>query len=146
MRRLTSALAAGLIAVSAFAGTAAPAQAQTRELIQLFNGPIGNTNCDVLRNALTSTRMVNQNTTRSQLVFSLNAFVGENSRMGLVPASTVDAVANRALECGIVKPDPQLNLDQIFAGSSQLSSRAGLPDIRTLVPPMPTLPTLPRVR
>ena len=90
MRRITAALAAGLIAVTGFAGTATPAKAQTLELVR-------------------------------------------------ISASTVGAVADRALECGIVKPDPVTPLDQLFAGSSQMSSKAGLPDIRTLIPALPAI-------
>lgn len=137
MRRLTSALAAGLIAVSAFAGTAAPAQAQSLELIRLLNGNIATTNCDALRTGLTATRMVNKDTTRAQLVSNLNAVVGNDAALRLVSAGTVGAVADRALECGIVKPDPATPFDQIIAGSSQLSSRAGLPDIRNFLPALP---------
>lgn len=139
MRRITAALAAGLIAVTGFAGTATPAKAQTLELVRLLNGNIATANCDSLRTGLTATRMVNKDTTRSQLVMNLNTAVGNDAALRLVSASTVGAVADRALECGIVKPDPVTPLDQLFAGSSQMSSQAGLPDIRTLIPALPTI-------
>ena len=135
MRRITAALAAGLIAVTGFAGTATPAKAQTLELVRLLNGNIATANCD----GLTATRMVNKDTTRSQLVMNLNTVVGDDAALRLVSASTVGAVADRALECGIVKPDPVTPLDQLFAGSSQMSSKAGLPDIRTLIPALPAI-------
>ena len=76
MRRITAALAAGLIAVTGFAGTATPAKAQTLELVRLLNGNIATANCDSLRTGLTATRMVNKDTTRSQLVMNLNTAVG----------------------------------------------------------------------
>ena len=106
MRRITSALAAGVIAVSAFAGTAAPAQAQTVELIKLLNGNVATANCDVLRASLTATRMVGPDTTRSQLIGNVNAVVGQDATLRLASASTVVTLGDRALECGIVKPDP----------------------------------------
>lgn len=133
MRRITSALAAGVIAVSAFAGTAAPAQAQTVELIKLLNGNVATANCDVLRASLTATRMVGPDTTRSQLIGNVNAVVGQDATLRLASASTVATLGDRALECGIVKPDPVTPVDKFFEMSSQMSSQANLPDVRTYI-------------
>lgn len=133
MRRLASLAAAGLVAVSAFAGTAAPAQAQTIELIKLLNGNVATANCDVLRASLTATRMVGPDTTRSQLIGNVNAAVGQDATLRLASASTVATLGDRALECGIVKPDPATPLDKFFEMSSQMSSQANLPDIRTYI-------------
>ena len=133
MRRISSALAAGLIATAAFASTAAPAQAQTVELIKLLNGNIATANCDALRAGLTATRMAGPDTTRSELVANLNAVVGQDATLRLASAATIAALSDRALECGIVKADPATPLDQLLAVSSQLSSQANLPDIRTYI-------------
>lgn len=133
MRRLASLAAAGLVAVSAFAGTAAPAQAQTLELIKLLNGNVATANCDVLRASLTATRMVGPDTTRSQLIANVNAAVGQDATFRLASASTVATLGDRALECGIVKPDPATPVDKFFEMSSQMSSQANLPDIRTYI-------------
>lgn len=133
MRRLASLAAAGLVAVSAFAGTAAPAQAQTIELIKLLNGNVATANCDVLRASLTATRMVGPDTTRSQLIGNVNAVVGQDATLRLASASTVATLGDRALECGIVKPDPVTPVDKFFEMSSQMSSQANLPDIRTYI-------------
>ena len=133
MRRITSALAAGVIAVSAFAGTAAPAQAQTVELIKLLNGNVATANCDVLRASLIATRMVGPDTTRSQLIGNVNAVVGQDATLRLASASTVATLGDRALECGIVKPDPVTPVDKFFEMSSQMSSQTNLPDIRTYI-------------
>ena len=133
MRRLSSALATGLIAVAAFAGTAAPAQAQTVELIKLLNGNIATANCDVLRAGLTATRMVGPDTTRSELVANVNAVVGQDATLRLASAATIATLGDRALECGIVKADPATPLDQLLTLSSQLSSQANLPDIRPYI-------------
>ena len=133
MRRLASLAAAGLVAAAAFAGTAAPAQAQTIELIKLLNGNVATANCDVLRASLTATRMVGPDTTRSQLIGNVNAVVGQDATLRLASASTVATLGDRALECGIVKPDPATPLDKFFEMSSQMSSQANLPDIRTYI-------------
>lgn len=133
MRRLVPLAAAGLVAVSAFAGAAAPAQAQTLELIKLLNGNVATANCDVLRASLTATRMVGPDTTRSQLIGNVNAAVGQDATLRLASASTVATLGDRALECGIVKPDPATPLDKFFEMSSQMSSQANLPDIRTYI-------------
>ena len=138
MRRITTLAAAGLMAAAAIASPAtAQAQTQSLELIKLLNGNIATANCDALRVGLTSTKMVGPDTTRSQLVSNVNNVVGKDATLRLASASTVGALADRALECGIVKPDPATPLDQIIAGSSQLSSRAGLPDIRNFLPALP---------
>ena len=133
MRRISSALAAGLIATAAFASSAAPAQAQTVELIKLLNGNIATANCDALRAGLTATRMAGPDTTRSELVANLNAAIGQDATLRLASAATIAALGDRALECGIVKADPATPLDQLLAVSSQLSSQANLPDIRTYI-------------
>jgi len=133
MRRLASLAAAGLVAAAAFAGTAAPAQAQNFELIKLLNGNVATANCDVLRASLTATRMVGPDTTRSELIGNVNAVVGQDATLRLASASTVATLGDRALECGIVKPDPATPLDKFFEMSSQMSSQANLPDIRTYI-------------
>lgn len=132
MRRIASLAAAGLMAAAAIA-TPTAAQAQTIELIKLLNGNIATANCDVLRTGLTATRMVGPDTTRSELIANVNAAVGQDATLRLASASTVATLGDRALECGIVKPDPVTPLDQFFEMSSQLSSQANLPDIRNYV-------------
>lgn len=134
MRRIATLAAAGLMAAAAIASPAtAQAQTQSLELIKLLNGNIATANCDALRVGLTSANMVGPDTTRSQLVTNVNNVVGKDATLRLVSASTVGALADRALECGIVKPDPAAPLDQFFAMSSQMSSQANLPDIRNYI-------------
>lgn len=132
MRRLASLAAAGLMAAAAIA-TPTAAHAQTLELIKLLNGNVATANCDVLRASLTATRMVGPDTTRSQLIGNVNAVVGQDATLRLASASTVATLGDRALECGIVKPDPATPLDKFFEMSSQMSSQANLPDIRTYI-------------
>lgn len=132
MRRIASLAAAGLMAAAAIA-TPAAAQAQTFELIKLLNGNIATANCDALRVGLTSTRMAGPDTTRSELIANVNAAAGQDATLRLASVSTVAALGDRALECGIVKPDPVTPIDQFFEMSSQLSSQANLPDIRAYI-------------
>ncbi|WJY98049.1 hypothetical protein [Corynebacterium fournieri] len=132
MRRIATLAAAGLMTAAAIA-TPTAAQAQTFELIKLLNGNVATANCDALRTGLTATRMVGPDTTRSELVSNVNNAVGTDATLRLVSASTVGALADRALECGIVKPDPATPMDKFFEMSSQMSSQAGLPDIRTYI-------------
>lgn len=132
MRRIATLAAAGLMAAATIA-TPTAAQAQTFELIKLLNGNVATANCDALRAGLTATRMVGPDTTRSELVANVNAVVGQDATLRLASASTVAALGDRALECGIVKPDPVTPMDKFFEMSSQMSSQAGLPDIRTYI-------------
>ena len=132
MRRFASLAAAGLMAAAAIA-TPTAAQAQTVELIKLLNGNLATANCDVLRAGLTATRLAGPDTTRSQLIANVNAAVGQDATLRLASAPTVSTLGDRALECGIVKPDPVTPLDQFRAMSAQLSSQANLPDIRTYI-------------
>ena len=134
MRRLASLAAAGLVAAAAFAGTAAPAQAQTIELIKLLNGNVATANCDVLRASLTATRMVGPDTTRSQLIGNVNAAVGQDATLRLASASTVATLGDRALECGAVKADPVTPQSQAIDFASKLSAQAGLPELRNVLP------------
>ena len=46
----------------------------------------------------------------------------------------MNTLGDRALECGVVKPDQATPLSQAIAMSSQMSSQAGLPEIRNLLP------------
>ena len=134
MRRIATLAAAGLMAAAAIASpVTAQAQTQSLELLKLLNGNIATANCDALRVGLTSTNMVGPDTTRSQLVSNVNNVVGTDATLRLVSASTVGALADRALECGIVKPDPVTPMDKFFERSSQMSSQANLPEIRNYI-------------
>ncbi|WP_290341568.1 hypothetical protein [Corynebacterium auris] len=133
MRRIAPTLAAGLVAAAALA---APAQAQPTyfELLKTINGNVATADCNVLGTALRATGFVTADTTRSGLVASLNKAIGDDSALRLAASGTISAVGDRALECGVVKPDPETPIDQALKLSSQLSSQAGLPQIRDLVP------------
>lgn len=145
MRRLSATLAAAALAaaatlspIAAHAQDAKPAQTKTDlgtyvELTKVLNGEIKTANCDTLSTTLKLTKMVDGETTRSTLVQNLNKVVGDNSALRLATAPTVNALGDRALECGIVKADPVTPLDQAVKMSSQLSSENNLPELRNLV-------------
>ncbi|WP_342318194.1 hypothetical protein [Corynebacterium mayonis] len=133
MRRITTIIAAGFITAAAIT---TPAQAQTNylELLKVVNSNVAAADCNTLGAALRATGLVKENTTRSGLVTSLNRAVGEDASLRLLAAGTINAAGDRALECGIVKPDPVTPQSQAIEMSSKLSSQAGLPEIRNLLP------------
>lgn len=136
MKRITTALVAGALA---FGALAAPANAQTNyaELIRALNGNVKTMDCNALRTVVRGAGLANENTTRSEFVGNVNKAVGEDAALRLVAAPTVNTLGDRALECGVVKPDEVTPLNQAIAMSSQMSSQAGLPEIRNLIPAMP---------
>ncbi|MDK8306192.1 hypothetical protein QP866_05125 [Corynebacterium imitans] len=136
MKRITTALVAGALA---FGAVAAPANAQTNygELVRVLNGNVKTMDCNALRTVVRGAGLANENTTRSEFVGNVNKAVGEDAALRLVAAPTVNTLGDRALECGIVKPDEVTPLNQAIAMSSQMSSQAGLPEIRNLIPALP---------
>ncbi|MDY5785388.1 hypothetical protein [Corynebacterium sp.] len=133
MRRIAATVAAGFIASAALAS---PAQAQANyfELLKVVNGNVAAADCNVLGTVLRTTGFINDSTTRSELVTSLNKAVGEDASLRLVAAGTINAAGDRALECGVVKPDPVTPITQAIDFASQMSSQAGLPQLRDLLP------------
>lgn len=136
MKRITTALVAGALA---FGTLAAPANAQTNyaELIHALNGNVKTMDCNALRTVVRGAGLADENTTRSEFVGNVNKAVGEDAALRLVAAPTVNTLGDRALECGVVKPDEVTPLNQAIAMSSQMSSQAGLPEIRNLIPALP---------
>lgn len=137
MKRITTALVAGALA---FGAVAAPANAQTNygELVRVLNGNVKTMDCNALRTVVRGAGLANENTTRSEFVGNVNKAVGEDAALRLVAAPTVNTLGDRALECGVVKPDEVTPLNQAIAMSSQMSSQAGLPEIRNVIPALPT--------
>lgn len=135
MRRVAATLAAGLLAGAGLLSTA-PAQAQTNifELARLLNSGIATADCGAVSAGLAATGLTGPQTTRGELVASLSKLVGDDSAVRLVAAPTINALGDRALECGAVKADPVTPASQAIALSSQLSSQAGLPELRNLLP------------
>lgn len=142
MRKLTASVASAAVAFAALTSFAPahavpndPAAAPSAvELVRLLNGEIATADCGRLGTTLRVTGMANRETTRSQLVANVNNAVGQNASLRLVAAPTVNALGDRAVQCGVVKPDPVTPMSKVVEMSSKLSSDAGLPDIRVIAP------------
>ena len=104
------------------------------QLVRVINGGVENADCNALGSALRLTKMANAETTRAGLVANLNKAVGDDTTLRLLTGSTVNAAADRALVCGVVKPDPVTPQTRLVQLSSELSSRAGLPDAKVVLP------------
>ncbi|AWB84451.1 hypothetical protein [Corynebacterium liangguodongii] len=135
MHRIYSTLAAGAIAAAALLSPGlAHAQTNVLELARVLNGGIATADCGAVFTGLTATGLVGPETTRGELVASLNKAVGDEASLRLVAAPTINTIGDRALECNVVKPDPVTPLGQAIDFASQLSSQAGLPELRNLLP------------
>ncbi|QYH19401.1 hypothetical protein JKI95_09905 [Corynebacterium aquatimens] len=136
MRRFTATLAAAAIAATALVAPTAQAQdlgtlGALTQLSKLSTETVATMDCGLLRTSLQATKMVNAETTRSGLVSNLNTVAG-NTTFKLIGAPTINAIGDRALACGIVKPDPVTPASKLIEMSSALSSNAGLPELRTI--------------
>lgn len=132
MKRTAAALAAAALTVG-LTTPAAHAQTNVLGLIGLVNQGVENTDCRTLDAGLNAAGLVGEGTTRNQLVATLNARVGDDATFALISAPTINTIGDRALECGIVQPDPVAPVDQAVKFSSELSSQAGLPELRNLL-------------
>lgn len=113
-KTLAAALATATLATAILAPAANAADARTGLLAQL-NGDIATADCRVVDFALRGTGMVGEKTTRSELVKNLRG-VSDDTTLKLISAQSVTAVADRALECGVVTPDPQVALSSQIPG------------------------------
>lgn len=134
LRRTALAAAGVLVATSPISPATAGADTNYVELVRVLNGNVKTMDCNALRTVVRGTGLADENTTRSQFVGNVNKAVGEDAALRLVAAPTVNTLGDRALECGVVKPDQATPLSQAIAMSSQMSSQAGLPEIRNLLP------------
>lgn len=134
LRRTALAAAGVLVATSLISPATAGADTNYVELVRVLNGNVKTMDCNALRTVIRGTGLADENTTRSQFVGNVNKAVGEDAALRLVAAPTVNTLGDRALECGVVKPDQATPLSQAIAMSSQMSSQAGLPEIRNLLP------------
>lgn len=116
MKRTLATLAAAGIALTALAPAAHAAPVGAFAVLTLANGQISTTDCRVVDGALRGAGLVGENTTRTDLAAGLHTMLGGDLQTKLVTSQTIGAVADRALECGVVKPDPV----QLPAGSSQV--------------------------
>lgn len=137
MRFRTAAIATVLAAVTAtgaLTATNADAQNNTLQLVKALNGNIATLDCNTVGTLLRGAKLVGPDTTRSQLVGTLNKQFGADASIALITASTINAVGDRALACGVVKKDPVTPQSQAIEIASKLSSQAGLPEVRDILP------------
>ncbi|AKV57955.1 hypothetical protein [Corynebacterium riegelii] len=127
-------IATCLVAAAVALAPAAAADNSLVQLIRVVNGEVETADCNTLGAALRVAGLVDADTTRSQLVRKVNGAIGDDSSLRLVTAPTVNKLGDRALQCGVVKPDPVTPQSQAIEFVSQLSSRAGLPELRNLLP------------
>lgn len=119
--RRTLTIAAATIALTASLAPAASAQGlgELNHIVDTFD-------CNILGTALTTSGLVNDQTTRTQLATELRTTANLRQidlTLGLVGNAYAGRIADRALNCGIVKADPQQDIfTQLQNFSSNLSS------------------------
>lgn len=137
MRLRTAAIATALVSVAATGAlgtTHADAQRDTLALVNALNSNIATLDCNAFGTVLRGAQLVGPDTTRGQLVDTLNSKIATDPTFKLVSAPTVNAVGDRALACGVVKKDPVTPQSQAIEIASKLSSQAGLPEARNVLP------------
>ena len=114
-KTLAAAVATATLATGVLTAPAASAAETRTGLLDQLNGDIATADCRVVDFALRGTGMVGEKTTRSELVKNLRG-VSDDTALKLISAQSVTAVADRALECGVVTPDPQIALSSQIPG------------------------------
>lgn len=109
------------VTAAALAGALLAPAANAQSPLDQFAGAVGNVNCNTLDTVLTASGAKGDAETRAQLVSNLRGYAGDDLTLKLLLNNNVNAVADRAVECGIVKSDPQLP-----AGSAALADYADL--------------------
>ena len=107
MRRISLAAGAAVAAASLTLAPVAGAQTNSLELITLVNGNIAAADCTLVESALTGLGLVDETTTRGELVAELNARAGNDIALKVLLGGSINALGDRALECGIVQEDPE---------------------------------------
>ncbi|PFG29041.1 putative secreted protein [Corynebacterium renale] len=119
--RIRTRIAATAAAILTTAGITAPAaQANPLELFGAADQLIAAAPCNTLGDILRGTGVLGADTTRGQLVESINKGVNSQNNDPLVSLLTgkySNQIANKAQQCGLVKADP---VHPLLAGSSQL--------------------------
>lgn len=121
LRRTLATVAATTIAV---AGLAPAASAQLGDLNAIVGQGIANAPCSTVDPVLKNVFDINADTTRSDLARQIRdeakSFTVTDPTTYLVSAQFAEQIADKAVECGTVKKDPEL-----FPGSS-------LPDVNNI--------------
>ena len=94
MRFRTAAIAATVAAVATTGvinGNQADAQNNTLELVRALNGGIATMDCNSVGTLLRGAKLVDDTTTRSQLISTLNKQFGADASLTLIAAPTINA-------------------------------------------------------
>lgn len=134
MRFRTAAIATAVAATGAINANQAEAQNNTLELVRALNGGIATMGCNSVGTLLRGAKLVDDTTTRSQLTSKLNKQFGADASLTLIAAPTINTIGDRALACDVVKADPATPQNQAIEFASKLSSQAGLPELRNILP------------
>ena len=124
MRRISLTAAAAVTAASLALAPVAGAKDTSLELLALVNGEVKTADCAVVETALTNLDLIDEGTTRAELVTNINAYIGDDPFLKLALSTSVNAVADRALECGHVEEDPEE--DALTALLNSSTSTGGL--------------------
>ena len=127
LRRTLAIVATSLVALTA---TIAPAQTQnTGDLVAgnaAINAVIDNLDCGALKTTLYTSNFATAQTTRSELAVTLKTsanLAAIDPILGVAGALYAGRIADRAVVCGAVQPDPEQDiLTQLQNLSSNLSS------------------------
>lgn len=117
-----SLIAAGAAATLSLAAFAPAANAQNTDavgvldLVGVLEQGVAEADCDGLEFVLAGLNLVDEDTTRGELASDLRDRLGGEIALQLLGAGTINAIADRALECEIVEEDPQT----LPAGSSEI--------------------------
>lgn len=122
-RTLATVAAAGI----AFVGLTPTASAQNAEDL------IANVHCPFAESALRGAFQINENTTRSDLAKQIRdaakPVTGNDVGTYLLGAQYAGQIADKALECGIVKADPQLIPGSSIPGLENIPNIGDIQDI-----------------
>ncbi len=124
MRRIPLAAGAAVTAAALALAPVASAQTTVVDLVPLVNGEVETADCGALGTVLTGLNLVDEDTTRAELVTDINALIGDDIALKLMLGTSVNAVADRALECEIVQEDPQEDFLTSLLNSSNGTSSA----------------------
>ena len=128
---VVSATAAAAASVALVPAAGAQDLRATGELLYVINNGIESADCNVVRVPLEGLGLVDDSTTRGELVAELNGLAGNDLTARVLTAPTINAIGDKALECGVVKPDP---LDPAALSSAVMNG-----DFTTIIDTLPSL-------
>ncbi|AGS34365.1 hypothetical protein B841_04430 [Corynebacterium maris DSM 45190] len=92
---------------------------------------VNDAHCDVFGPIVKASGMVNDGTTRGELITSLRNSLGDDQAVQVAATPTINAIGDKALECDVVQPDP---LDPAALSSAVMNG-----DFTTIIDTLPSL-------